>query len=46
MVRVMWIYDISFVKCSSLQTLGILGYMAAAVMGIWLLVSIIRSRRL
>ena len=30
----------------SLQTLGILGYMAAAVMGIWLLVSIIRSRRL
>ncbi|MGB2823957.1 MAG: AarF/UbiB family protein [Phycisphaerae bacterium] len=29
-----------------LQTLGILGYLAAAVMGIWLLVSIMRSRRL
>ena len=29
-----------------LQTLGILGYVAAAVMGIWLLISIMRSRRL
>jgi len=29
-----------------LQTLGILGYFAAAVLGIWLLVSIIRSRHL
>ena len=29
----------------SFQTLGIIGYLAAAVMGIWLLVSIIRSRR-
>jgi ubiquinone biosynthesis protein len=29
-----------------LQTLGILGYVAAAAMGIWLLVSILRSRRL
>jgi hypothetical protein len=29
----------------SLQTLGIIGYLAAAVMGIWLLASIIRSRR-
>jgi len=29
-----------------LQTLGILGYLAAAVMGIWLLISILRSRRL
>ena len=27
-----------------LQTLGVLGYVAAAVMGIWLLVSILRSR--
>ncbi|MHC4882965.1 MAG: ABC1 kinase family protein, partial [Planctomycetota bacterium] len=27
------------------QTLGIIGYLAAAIMGIWLLVSIIRSRR-
>jgi len=29
-----------------LQTLGVLGYLVAAVMGIWLLVSIVRSRRL
>ncbi|MHC4836290.1 MAG: ABC1 kinase family protein, partial [Planctomycetota bacterium] len=29
----------------SLQTLGIIGYLAAAIMGIWLLVSIIRHRR-
>ena len=29
-----------------LQTLGILGYLAAAAMGIWLIVSILRSRRL
>ncbi|MDH4202264.1 MAG: AarF/UbiB family protein [Phycisphaerae bacterium] len=29
----------------SFQTLGIIGYLAAAIMGIWLLVSIIRSRR-
>lgn len=30
----------------SLQTMGILGYVIAAVMGLWLLISIIRSRRL
>lgn len=30
----------------SLQTMGVLGYLAAAVMGLWLLVSILRSRRL
>jgi len=29
----------------SFQTLGIIGYLAAAIMGIWLLVSIIRHRR-
>ena len=29
-----------------LQTLGVLGYVAAAIMGIWLLVGIVRSRRL
>ena len=29
----------------SLQTLGIIGYLAAAVLGAWLLVSIIRHRR-
>ncbi len=29
-----------------LQTLGVLGYFVAAAMGLWLLVSIIRSRRL
>ncbi len=29
-----------------LQTLGILGYLTAAAMGIWLLISILRSRRL
>ncbi len=29
----------------SLQTLGVLGYLAAAVMGLWLVFSIIRSRK-
>lgn len=29
----------------SLQTLGVLGYVTAMIMGLWLLVSIIRSRR-
>jgi ubiquinone biosynthesis protein len=29
----------------SFQTLGIIGYLAAAVMGVWLLISIIRHRR-
>jgi ubiquinone biosynthesis protein len=29
-----------------LQTLGVLGYLAAAFMGLWLLISILRSRRL
>ena len=29
-----------------LQTLGILGYLTAAAMGIWLAISILRSRRL
>jgi len=29
-----------------LQTLGVLGYLVAAAMGIWLLISIMRSRRL
>jgi ubiquinone biosynthesis protein len=29
-----------------LQTLGILGYIAAAVLGLWLLISILRSRRI
>jgi len=28
----------------TLQTLGIFGYIAAAIIGLWLLVSIIRSR--
>jgi ubiquinone biosynthesis protein len=28
----------------TLQTLGIIGYLAAAAMGIWLLISIIRSK--
>jgi ubiquinone biosynthesis protein len=28
----------------SLQTLGILGYIVAAIIGIWLIISIIRSR--
>jgi ubiquinone biosynthesis protein len=30
----------------SLQTLGILGYFIAAVIGIWLVISIMRSRHL
>jgi ubiquinone biosynthesis protein len=30
----------------SLETLGVLGYIVAAIMGLWLLVSILRSRRL
>jgi ubiquinone biosynthesis protein len=30
----------------SYQSLGMLGYLAAAVLGIWLVISIIRSRRL
>jgi len=30
----------------SLQALGLLGYLAAAVLGMWLMVSILRSRRL
>ena len=29
----------------SLETLGIIGYLTAAVMGVWLLASIIRHRR-
>lgn len=29
-----------------LQTLGVLGYLVATVMGLWLLISIVRSRRL
>jgi len=29
----------------SLQTLGVVGYLTAAIMGAWLLVSIIRHRR-
>ena len=30
---------------ASLQTFGILGYILAAVLGLWLVVSIIRSRK-
>ena len=36
----------SFFGLVRLQTLGVLGYLAATIMGIWLLISIIRSRRL
>ena len=36
----------SFFGLIRLQTLGVLGYLAAAFMGLWLLVSILRSRRL
>ncbi len=36
----------TFFSLVQLQTLGVLGYLVAAVMGIWLLISILRSRRL